>query len=144
MAQRILRSERDREAVMAWIKSQRLPCSVKVEPGAKRSLEQNQLQRQWLLEAQEQGDQSAEEYRAYCKLHFGVPILRAENERFCEQYDRVVKPLAYEAKLDLMQEPIDFPVTRLMSVSQKTRYLDAMFVALCSQGLVLTEPANAA
>ena len=144
MTERIVRTERDRAAAMEWIRRQPLPLTLKIQPGAKRSLEQNRLQRQWLLEAQAQGDQTAEEYRAYCKLHIGVPILRAENDDFCEQYDRVVKPLPYEAKLELMQEPIDFPVTRLMTRAQKSRYLDAMFVELCSQGLALTEPSHAA
>ena len=144
MTDRIIRTERDRAAAMEWIRRQPLPLTLKIQSGAKRSLEQNRLQRQWLLEAQAQGDQTAEEYRAYCKLHIGVPILRAENDDFCDQYDRVVKPLPYEAKLELMQEPIDFPVTRLMTRAQKTRYLDAMFVELCSQGLALTEPSHAA
>ncbi|MEX0385843.1 hypothetical protein [Spiribacter onubensis] len=137
-------SERDREAVKIAIDNQSLPCVVSIKTGAKRSLDQNRLQRQWLNEAATQGDQTAEEYRAYCKLHIGVPILRSEDEDFRVQYDAIIKPLPYEQKLLLMQEPIAFPVTSLMTTSQMGRYLDAMYVELSGQGLVLTEPKDAA
>ena len=79
--------------------------------GAPRSIEQNKLQRMWMNELEEQGDMRAEEYRGYCKLHFGIPILRAENEVFCEKYDRLIRPLDYEVKIEYMMAPFDFPVT---------------------------------
>ena len=106
----------------------------------KRSLDQNKLQRKWLLEAEAQGDHTAEEYRGYCKLHFAVPILRWELPEFREKYDRIVKPMLYEDKLELMQEPLDFPCTRLMSKDQKTRYLDAVYQHFTSLGMRLTDP----
>lgn len=106
-----------------------------------RSAAQNRLQQKWHLEAaQELKDESAEDKRAYCKLHFGVPTLRMENEQFREQYDRIIRPLSYEHKLELMKAPMDFPVTRLMSVEQKTRYLDAVWNHYTSQGVRLTAP----
>ena len=106
----------------------------------KRSTDQNKLQRKWLLEAEAQGDQTAEEYRGFCKLHFAVPILRWELPEFREKYDRIVKPLPYEAKLELMQEPLDFPCTRLMTKEQKSRYLDAIYQHFTAQGMRLTDP----
>ena len=106
-----------------------------------RSAAQNRLQQKWHLEAaQELKDESSEDKRAYCKLHFGVPILRMENEQFREQYDRIIRPLSYEHKLELMKAPMDFPVTRLMSVEQKTRYLDTVWNHYTSQGVRLTAP----
>jgi len=142
--ERIIFSERDRAFAKQDLDRQRLPCVVSIKSGAKRSLDQNRLQRQWLNEAAGQGDQSAEEYRAYCKLHIGVPMLRSEDEDFRKKYDAIIKPMAYEQKLELMQEPIAFPVTSLMNTSQMARYLDAMYVELSSQGIVLTEPRDAA
>lgn len=106
----------------------------------KRSVDQNKLQRKWLLEAQAQGDQTAEEYRGFCKLHFAVPILRWELPEFREKYDRIVKPLPYESKLELMQEPLDFPCTRLMTKDQKARYLDAIYQHFTGLGMRLTDP----
>lgn len=122
------------------VKSSGYPCTVTIERGKKRSVEQNRLQRLWLLEAQDQGDQTAEEYRAYCKLHFGVPILRAENYEFRGAYDRLIRPRPYEEKLELMMVPLDFPVTRLMTTKQKTEYLDAMYRHFLGLGFRMTEP----
>lgn len=114
--------------------------TVSIAKGLPRSNEQNKLQRKWLLEAEEQGDQTAEEYRGYCKLHFGVPLLRMENELFREKYDRIIRPHSYEVKLEMMMTPLDFPVTRLMTTKQKTRYLDMMYQHFREQGFILTEP----
>lgn len=106
-----------------------------------RSIQQNRLQRLWIKEAAEQlKDGETEDYRAYCKLHYGVPILRNENDEFKIQYDKVVKPLSYENKLEIMKEPIDFPVTRLMTPKQKRRYLDSINVYLTGLGVCLTNP----
>lgn len=111
---------------------------VRFEP-PKRSDKQNRLQRKWLLEAAEQlKEYTPEEYRAYCKLHFGVPILRNENDKFRELYDRVVRPLSYEIKLEIMSIPIDFPVTRLMDKDQKKRCLDAIYQHFTGLGVFLT------
>lgn len=105
----------------------------------RRSRQQNRYQHLWHNEAAKQlHDESAEDKRAYCKLVFGVPILRTDSEEFKEQYDRLIKPLPYENKLALMKEPIDFPVTRLMTVEQKTRYLELIQHHYATQGVRLT------
>jgi hypothetical protein len=135
-----IRTEQDRKQLIRLIENRDLPFSVSLTKGVKRSDDQNRLQRLWMKEAEEQGDQTAEEYRAYCKLHHGVVILRTENAEFCEVYDRIIKPLPYEQKLELMKTPMDFPVTRLMNTSQKKRYLDAIYVDLTGMGITLTDP----
>jgi len=105
-----------------------------------RTSRQNRLQRLWLDEAAKQGDQTAEEYRAYCKLHFGVPIMRQQSQVFREKYDRIIKPLDYEQKLELMMVPFDFPVTRLMDTANEGKYLDKMYQFFSGIGFVLTDP----
>lgn len=105
-----------------------------------RTHKQNRMQFQWYLDAEKQGDQTAQEYRAYAKLHHGVPILRSEDEGFRAIYDQLIRPLEYEDKLKLMMEPIDFPVTSRMTVKQKGKYLDEVRKDFESQGFVLTEP----
>jgi len=140
MTTRAIRSEQDRQSAIRLLESRELPCTVTIAKGAPRSIEQNKLQRKWLLEAQEQGDQTAEEYRGYCKLHFGVPILRNENEEFKAKYDKIIRPHSYEDKLQMMMVPLDFPVTRMMTTKQKGQYLDAMYQHLRSIGMQLTEP----
>jgi hypothetical protein len=108
--------------------------------GKQRTSKQNRLQRLWLDEAAKQGDQTAEEYRAYCKLHFGVPIMRQQDEVFREKYDRIIKPLDYEQKLELMMEPFDFPVTRLMDTVNEGKYLDSVYTFFTGLGFSLTNP----
>jgi|TARA_Y100000310_G_scaffold245088_1_gene250008 hypothetical protein len=136
----VIKSEYDRRQAIKRIESGKIPFTMSVIKGKHRTVLQNSLQRKWLLEAQEQGDMTAEEYRGYCKLHFAVPILRAENEQFCEVYDRLIRPMDYEKKIEMMMVPMDLPCTRIMSTEQKTRYLDAMRAHFESLGFVLTIP----
>lgn len=62
-------------------------------------------------------------WKRYCKLHFGVPILRAEAPDFREAYDKSIKPLPYETKLAVMAY---WPVTSIMDRGQIARYIDAI------------------
>lgn len=139
----VVKSPDDFDRLAARIAAMKPPITISIIPGDHRSTAQNRLQRKWCHEAAEQlGDRTPEEVRGYCKLHYGVPILRGENEAFRVEYDDVIKPLPYEAKLKLMMEPFDFGVTRIMTTAQKTAYLDAMFRGLSEMGVKLTEPGN--
>ena len=90
-----------------------------------RSDMQNNTAFMWYKEiALAKGDETATDIRAYCKLNFGVPILREDNEQFRIAYDKAVKPLTYDKKLLVMVEPLDFPVTRMMTTDQMQRYMD--------------------
>lgn len=141
MVQRVIKTEHDLKMLGTFLSQRKRPFTVDIASGKHRTTEQNHLQRLWLNEAAEQlGDRTPEELRAFCKLTLGVPILRNENEDFREKYDAVVKGLPYETKLAIMSEPLDLPVTRLMKTDQKTRYLDAMFRFFSEQGVVLTIP----
>ena len=123
------------------IETQKLPFTANIQRGSIRSYEQNRLQRLWCNEISEQlGDRTPEEVRGECKLTIGVPILRAEDEEFRVQYDRLIRPLAYEDKLACMMEPIDLPVTRRMKTAQKNKYLDGIFDLFTKQGVILTIP----
>lgn len=105
-----------------------------------RSKAQNRLQMLWFKQAGAQGDMSPNEYRALCKLSIGVPLLRSQSETFQKKYDEIIVPLSYEHKLQLMVEPFDFPVTRLMSVKQMTFYLNEVSRYLSEQGIRLSHP----
>lgn len=145
MVTRVIKNDGDLALLIEFLKARKRPYTVDIVAGKHRTDAQNHLQRLWLNEAAEQlGDRTAEELRGECKLMHGVPILRSENTRFCEMYDRHVKPLPYEQKLALMMEPLDMPVTRLMTTDQKTRFLDAMSQHFLEQGIVLTEPTRKA
>ena len=138
---RVIKTEADRALLVQYLKARPLPYTVDIVKGKHRTDAQNKLQRLWISEIAEQlGDQTPEEVRGFCKLVFGVPILRAENTAFREKYDAIVRPLPYETKLAIMQEPLDMPVTRLMTTDQKTRYLDTLCRHFLQQGIVLTDP----
>lgn len=138
---RVVETEYDRKMLIRFLEAQKLPFTVSTTSGKHRTYLQNKLQRRWMTEIAEQmGDSTAEEWRGYCKLTIGVPILREENEAFRQRYDEIIKPLSYEKKLACMMEPLDFPITRLMVVSQKSRYLDNVHRHFSEKGIVLTIP----
>ena len=100
-----------------------------------RTLEENSLSHVWYMEIAYQLSDTPENVKAECKLRFGVPILRVENEEFREQYDRLIKQrFTYEEKLDLMKW---FPVTSLMTKGQMARYLNDIQAEYASQGVIL-------
>ena len=141
MTSRTILNVGDRQQLVKLIESYKFPFTVNLTKGKDRSIEQNKLQRLWLLEIAEQlGENTPEGYRAYCKLHHGVPILRAESEDFCQAYDRHIRALPYETKLAYMAVPLDFPVTRLFTTAQMSQYLDAIHADFTSQGVRLTDP----
>ena len=109
-----------------------------ISPKDLRSLQQNRMQHKWLRDMEKQGDQTAEEYRAYCKLHFGVPLRRIEDDNFRAVYDEVIRPLDYEKKLKIMSVPIDLPVTSEMSVETMAKYLKAVSDFGIERGFRLT------
>lgn len=101
-----------------------------------RSKLQNDKSHAWYAEiAHALPEHDAKEWRRYCKLHHGVPILRAEDEDFKDFYDAAMKrSLTYEKKLQAM----DFvPVTSIMTKSQLSRYFDAVQADFFSKGLEL-------
>lgn len=139
MTSRFVETEREREVFLNFIKSQDLPFTASITEGGKRTARQNRLNRRWMLEIADQLGWTAEYARGYCKLVIGVAILK-EDPEFAEKYDRVFRPLDYETKLSLMQEPFDFPVTRLMNTKQQTRYMDEVFRHFAEKGVALSLP----
>ena len=138
---RIIQTPEDVLALERLIGNKALPFTVVIRDGKHRTNKQNKLQRMWMTEAAEQlQDQTAEDYRGYCKAHFGLPILINENAKFAEAYERDIRPLPYEMKLRLMKAPFDFGVTRLMTTKQKKAYLDAVYYHLTGLGVKLTGP----
>jgi len=138
---RVVETEYDRKMLLRFIENQKLPFTASVTAGKHRTTEQNKLQRLWVKEISEQlSDGTPEEVRGYCKLHFGVPILRNENAVFKAEYDAVIMPLPYEHKLKLMKVPFDFGVTRIMTTRQKTAFLDTVHRHYSEMGLILTNP----
>jgi hypothetical protein len=112
-------------------------CKVKVTTG-KRSINQNDMSHAWYEQlAIELREDDALGWKSYCKLHHGVPILRAEDAEFRNVYDNAIKGLSYEQKLAVMRI---LPVTSLMTKAQLSAYLDAVQADFRSKGVILEYP----
>lgn len=89
-----------------------------------RSLDQNALINAAYADIAKQSGEGVVATRRRCKLHYGVPILRAHDEEFRGIYDRVVRSHAYEDKLEIMDY---LPVTSRMKKPQATEYIETLF-----------------
>jgi hypothetical protein len=122
----------------AWLAERKPPYTITIKNGVDRSLEQNRLAFKWYGEIAEQlADGSTADYHAFCKLHYGVPILRAEDDEWREVYDAAIKPLPYHMKLKAI---VIMPVTSHMTTKQMTQYLDTVREEFTQRGVVLTQP----
>lgn len=106
-----------------------------------RSHEANALSHVWYLQIADFMNVTAIRAKAYCKLRMGVPILRAESDDFRAKYDRLLRPLPYETKLELMEW---FPVSSLMTKGQMNRYMGDVQHHFQEQGLELESLGQAA
>ncbi|MAB96952.1 MAG: hypothetical protein CMK71_02640 [Pseudomonadaceae bacterium] len=118
---------------------------VTFRPGKDRTLDQNALWfalYQRISQMTQIGD--VDEARKYCKLHMGVQILMNEDEDFRAAWDRTMKHLAYEEKLDLMGGnplfgPDGFPVTRLFKRAQGIAYTNRIVDEFTANGVVFDD-----
>lgn len=139
MVTRAVKNDDDLALLKVYLDQRKRPFTVDVTDGRDRSTEQNNLSQKWYGEIAEQSGESREDVRARCKLELGVPILRHGSEAFRKTYDRLIRPLDYADKLDLIRAT-DMPVTRLMNVGQMTEYMDEVFKRHTEFGIVLTIP----
>lgn len=118
-----------------WGESKYVRMSLK---SRKRSLDQNALAAVWYEQmAREDRQDDALGHKCYCKLHHGVPVLRAEDAEFREFYDGALKGLAYTQKIAAMKY---LPVTSLMTVEQLSKYLQAVHDDYGTRGIHLEFP----
>ncbi|MFS6908724.1 hypothetical protein ABMZ20_16640 [Pseudomonas aeruginosa] len=118
---------------------------VSLRPGKDRTLDQNAL---WFALyqriAQMTGMYDVEDARRYCKLHFGVPIMRAADADFRDGWNRLFLHLDYETKIRLMGAcamfgPDGFPVTRLFNRGQGIAYTDAIVAEFSEKGVFFND-----
>lgn len=106
-----------------------------IKTGKDRSLPQNAVTHLWYEQiARELREDDALGWKCYCKLHHGIPIMRAEDEEFREAYDLVIKPLTYEKKLVAMR---CWPTTSLMTKEQISKYAEAVQADFLQRGVRL-------
>lgn len=140
MTTRIIRTNNDVAGLATFLGGRKLPVTVTITAGAKRSDAQNRLIQRWNGEITEQrGDMSFEEVRAENKLRFGVPILRRDDPAFMATYDATFRPLPYEAKIKLFVA-LDPAITRNLTTKQLSEYCDTLQRHYLEQGFRLTDP----
>lgn len=118
---------------------------VSFRPGKDRTLDQNALwfaMYQRIANMTQIGD--VEDARRYCKLHFGVPIMRKADEDFRNAWNVSFLLLTYETKLELMGPcalfgPDGFPVTRLFDRAQGIAYTDKIVAEFSSKGVAFDD-----
>ena len=114
---------------------------VSLRPGKDRTLDQNAL---WFALYQRSAQMTqigdVEDARRYCKLHFGLPIMRNADADFRDAWNRMFLHLTYEQKLELMGPcaifgPDGFPVTRLFERAQGIAYTDKIVAEFSAKGV---------
>lgn len=103
----------------------------------KRRLKQNRLAFKWHKERADFFHNTPDYEHRFCKLHYGCPILCAEDEDFLDYFVAVILPLPYEKQIKAMKH-ID--VTSLMTVKQFSEYLNTIEVETAKEGCILTHP----
>lgn len=89
-----------------------------------RSLDQNAQAYVWYEQiGLELSDHTALDARCISKLVEGVPILRSIDSEFREFYDKCIKWMTYEEKIDAMKF---VPVTSLLPVDAMSQYLESL------------------
>lgn len=142
MTQRIVKNTDDLALLKVYLDQRKRPFTVEVMDGRDRSSEQNRLSHKWYKEIADQTGEVVEDVRARCKLRFGLPILMESSEAFRDLCRRRIKPLSHAERIEVIRE-FDIPVTRLMNVSQMSRYMDEVFQHHTEFGIVLTVPDDA-
>ena len=113
---------------------------LNVKTGKDRTGSQNSIFHAWMGQlARELPQSDTLGWKSLCKLVYGVPILRAEDEEFRAKYDMAVKPMSYEQKLTIMEF---WPVSSLMTTAQLSKFLEAVQKAFEPQGVYLEFPDN--
>lgn len=137
----IVNSDESLQRVMGDLRSQYQAhryLRISVKTGKARTLPQNDITHVWYGQiARELPDDDALGWRCYCKLHHGVPILRAEDAEFRDMYDSIIKGRSYEEKLLMMKY---LPVTSLMSRKQLSAYAEAVQADFRERGVFLLFP----
>lgn len=125
--------------INAWLRTKMQPnlkytLTIK-RATKKRTLDQNGQLRVWYEQmAKELPEDNLQGWERYCKLHHGIPILRADDDQFRQFYDKALKGLDYEFKLKAMDYT---PVTRLMITEQFNRYFESLQDDFLKRGVSL-------
>ncbi len=120
-----IKNEYQRNQAILDLSNHDLPAAMTLTKHKRnRSAEQNSLSHVWYQQvAAKLREDTAAGVKGFCKLNFGIPILRTDTD-FSSMYDSTIKTLSYEQKIEIMTFPDMFPVTSLMKTDQLSLYLE--------------------
>lgn len=140
MPSKALNTPDDLQRWIHFLDKQSFPMTVSQTPGAKRTNPQNRTINMWYAQIAAEMDQSnASDVRAECKLQFGVPILRRDNDAFRIEYDESFKALPYGQKRRIFKA-LEPAVTSIMTTKQLAEYMNAMQEHFHGAGIALIDP----
>jgi len=93
---------------------------VKIERES-RTLKQNAWTHQAYKMLAAQGDMTQSEYRNYCKFHFGLSILFADDPESADRWRIMLKSIPYEDRIKSMK---DVDVTSTFNIDQMVEYIN--------------------
>lgn len=110
----------------------------------KRTLDQNSMINALYGQVASQAEDLAViDVRRYCKLHYGIPLLRANSVTFNQFYVAAIIGMEYEQKIMLM-DYMDVTSAKEFSVKMGTEYIDTIIREYSKQGYSLLHPSEEA
>ena len=101
-----------------------------------RSLPQNALWAVWygIISTWTQGEYTSDQIKVFCKLHFGAKLLASQDETFRNFYNKNIRSLSYEQKLEFISL---VQVTSKLSKDNGMKYQSAIQQYYSEKGLAL-------
>jgi len=137
-----IKTEPDRAKELTRMAKRKLPFESIIRALKNdRSAQLNAMLYSWYhAAARATGEDTPAGIRGFCKLHFGVPIMRAQDPQFNLDYTNAVIGLPYESKIKLMSVDGWFPVSSLMKTGPFIEYLKDIQSHYAEQGVQLLFP----
>jgi len=104
----------------------------------KRKDAQNRLSHHWYGEISVQKYESISDSRAFCKLHFGVPIACEKWPDFLAFWEKIKASYSYQEQLKIMLPPVELAITRDFNTKEMVGYLTAIETHMSNDGIRLS------
>ena len=112
------------------------PITVEISKPS-RSLSQNAMIYKLYRDiANQREDMTFEEVKNYCKLHFGIGIMKSHDPAFADWYDEVIKSKSYEQKLFFVSH---LEMTSGFNKEEASEYIDTVILEWQKLGVYFGE-----
>ena len=141
MATRIIKNELQLAAWLDLLAAHKIPMTVSVVAGAKRSKQQNSTLHMWFGQIGKHTGFTASEVKGTCKLDHGLSIMVRDNPAWVEKWQPFYDPLQRAGDREHLVRLFEIlPMTSLFSVKQMAELMDAVQVQYRGIGVYLTDP----